>query len=178
MKPPGEGFFNDAYIVYELMDTDLHQVIRSSQPLSGAPLLRGCVALACADSRAALPQMTTFSTFCTRRGASRFTAAEAKRCSDAPWQLLRGLKYIHSANVLHRDLKPSNLLLNANCDLKVSRHCNAAIHVLSAVRTACMRRILTRHVDLRLRPGAQRRRARVHDRCVVDCLVLVVTQRR
>jgi serine/threonine protein kinase len=33
-------------------------------------------------------------------------------------QLLRGLKYIHSANVLHRDLKPSNLLLNANCDLK------------------------------------------------------------
>ena len=38
MKPPGDGFFNDAYIVYELMDTDLHQVIRSSQPLSGAPL--------------------------------------------------------------------------------------------------------------------------------------------
>ena len=37
MKPPGDGFFNDAYIVYELMDTDLHQVIRSSQPLSGAP---------------------------------------------------------------------------------------------------------------------------------------------
>jgi mitogen-activated protein kinase 1/3 len=32
---------------------------------------------------------------------------------------LRGLKYIHSANVLHRDLKPSNLLLNANCDLKI-----------------------------------------------------------
>ena len=35
------------------------------------------------------------------------------------YQLLRGLKYIHSARVLHRDLKPSNLLLNANCDLKV-----------------------------------------------------------
>lgn len=33
------------------------------------------------------------------------------------FQLLRGLKYIHSANVLHRDLKPSNLLVNANCDL-------------------------------------------------------------
>ncbi|XP_070543435.1 mitogen-activated protein kinase 4-like [Ptychodera flava] len=28
------------------------------------------------------------------------------------YQLLRGLKYIHSANVLHRDLKPSNLLIN------------------------------------------------------------------
>ena len=36
------------------------------------------------------------------------------------YQLLRGLKYVHSANVLHRDLKPSNLLLNANCDLKIA----------------------------------------------------------
>ncbi len=27
-------------------------------------------------------------------------------------QLLRGIKYLHSANVLHRDLKPSNLLVN------------------------------------------------------------------
>lgn len=35
------------------------------------------------------------------------------------YQLLRGLKYVHSANVLHRDLKPSNLLLNSNCDLKI-----------------------------------------------------------
>lgn len=34
-------------------------------------------------------------------------------------QILRGLKYVHSANVLHRDLKPSNLLLNASCDLKI-----------------------------------------------------------
>ena len=33
------------------------------------------------------------------------------------YQLLRALKYVHSANVLHRDLKPSNLLVNANCDL-------------------------------------------------------------
>jgi serine/threonine protein kinase len=30
------------------------------------------------------------------------------------YQILRGLKYIHSANVLHRDLKPSNILIN--CD--------------------------------------------------------------
>ena len=30
------------------------------------------------------------------------------------YQLLRGLKYIHSANVLHRNLKPANLFVN--CD--------------------------------------------------------------
>lgn len=35
------------------------------------------------------------------------------------YQILRALKYLHSANVLHRDLKPSNLLLNSNCDLKL-----------------------------------------------------------
>eukprot|EP00968_Pinguiococcus_pyrenoidosus_P000508 scaffold31_cov263-Pinguiococcus_pyrenoidosus.AAC.14 len=35
------------------------------------------------------------------------------------YQILCGLRYIHSAKVLHRDLKPSNILLNSNCDLKL-----------------------------------------------------------
>jgi mitogen-activated protein kinase 1/3/mitogen-activated protein kinase 6 len=69
--------FNDVYVMYELMDTDLHQIIRSDQPLTD------------------------------------------DHCQYFIYQLLRGLKYIHSADVLHRDLKPSNLLLNANCDLKI-----------------------------------------------------------
>ncbi|KVH89081.1 Protein kinase, ATP binding site-containing protein [Cynara cardunculus var. scolymus] len=77
IRPPQKENFNDVYIVYELMDTDLHQIIRSNQPL--------------ADDH----------------------------CRYFLYQILRGLKYVHSAHVLHRDLKPSNLLLNANCDLKI-----------------------------------------------------------
>ncbi|KAK4785833.1 hypothetical protein SAY86_002522 [Trapa natans] len=77
IRPPSKKQFNDVYIVYELMDTDLHQIIRSGQALND------------------------------------------DHCQYFLYQLLRGLKYVHSANVLHRDLKPSNLLLNANCDLKI-----------------------------------------------------------
>jgi len=37
------------------------------------------------------------------------------------YQMLRGLKYIHSAGVIHRDLKPENILVNgADCNLKIT----------------------------------------------------------
>jgi mitogen-activated protein kinase 1/3 len=79
MKPPSmdRADFNDVYLVYELMDTDLHQIVRSQQQLSD------------------------------------------EHSQYFLYQILRGLKYVHTAKVLHRDLKPSNLLLNANCDLKI-----------------------------------------------------------
>lgn len=35
------------------------------------------------------------------------------------YQILRGIKYVHSAGIIHRDLKPANLLVNSNCDLKI-----------------------------------------------------------
>ena len=34
IQPPDRDEFNDVYIVYELMDTDLHQIIKSNQPLT------------------------------------------------------------------------------------------------------------------------------------------------
>ena len=36
------------------------------------------------------------------------------------YQMLAGIKYIHSFSVIHRDLKPANILLNEDCSLKVS----------------------------------------------------------
>ncbi|XP_064425322.1 mitogen-activated protein kinase 13-like [Latimeria chalumnae] len=35
------------------------------------------------------------------------------------YQILKGLKYIHSAGIIHRDLKPSNLGINEDCELKI-----------------------------------------------------------
>ncbi|KAG5443452.1 Mitogen-activated protein kinase 15 [Clonorchis sinensis] len=35
------------------------------------------------------------------------------------YQLLRAVKFIHSANVIHRDLKPSNVLLDSDCHVKL-----------------------------------------------------------
>lgn len=77
--PPSCGIheFRDVYMVYEIMDTDLHQIIRSPQPLS------------------------------------------EEHIQFFIYQLLRGLKYLHTGGVAHRDLKPSNLLLNGNCELRI-----------------------------------------------------------
>jgi mitogen-activated protein kinase 1/3 len=35
------------------------------------------------------------------------------------YNILVGLKYIHSAEVLHRDLKPANILINEDCTVKI-----------------------------------------------------------
>eukprot|EP01133_Synstelium_polycarpum_P000396 gene396-465_t len=62
LKPPSKADFEDVYIISELMDTDLHNIISSPQKLSDDHI------------------------------------------NYFVYQILRGMKHIHSANVLHRDL--------------------------------------------------------------------------
>lgn len=35
------------------------------------------------------------------------------------YQMLKALRYLHSAELIHRDLKPSNVLLNSECKVKI-----------------------------------------------------------
>lgn len=72
-----DGTFSGLYLYEELMECDMHQIIKSGQPLTDA------------------------------------------HYQSFIYQILCGLKYIHSADVLHRDLKPGNLLVNADCQLKI-----------------------------------------------------------
>uniref|UniRef100_A0A915D4H0 Mitogen-activated protein kinase n=1 Tax=Ditylenchus dipsaci TaxID=166011 RepID=A0A915D4H0_9BILA len=77
LQPTNPHFFQEIYVLTELMQSDLHKIIVSPQPLT------------------------------------------ADHIKVFVYQILRGLKYLHSANVLHRDIKPGNLLVNSNCILKI-----------------------------------------------------------
>ena len=45
---------------------------------------------------------------------------EQKHITTVVYNLLCGIKYLHSANILHRDLKPANILINEDCSVKVA----------------------------------------------------------
>ena len=45
---------------------------------------------------------------------------ESKHITTVVYNLLCGLNYIHSANILHRDLKPANILINEDCTVKLA----------------------------------------------------------
>ncbi|EFO88475.1 hypothetical protein GCK72_013798 [Caenorhabditis remanei] len=67
--------FNDLYIVMELMDANLCQVIQMD--------------------------------------------LDHERLSYLLYQMLCGIRHLHSAGIIHRDLKPSNIVVRSDCTLKI-----------------------------------------------------------
>ena len=94
----------DVYIVQELMETDLYKLLKT-QRLSNGEFE---ASFSARENREMINDSVIM----------MYVSISDHICYFL-YQALRGLKYIHSANVLHRDLKPSNLLLNTNCDLKI-----------------------------------------------------------
>ena len=35
------------------------------------------------------------------------------------YQIIKGIYYLHSSNIIHRDIKPSNILATENVDVKI-----------------------------------------------------------
>lgn len=63
-----------------------------------------------------------------------------ERISYLLYQMLCGLKHLHSAGIIHRDLKPSNIVVDKKCSLKIldfglarsnSSHCNMTPYVVT-----------------------------------------------
>mmetsp|Transcript_5584 Transcript_5584/g.10148 ORF Transcript_5584/g.10148 Transcript_5584/m.10148 type:complete len:605 (-) Transcript_5584:1659-3473(-) len=50
----------------------------------------------------------------------QLTGLRPAQARNLTYQILRGLKYLHSAKILHRDLKPENLLIGTDGKLKIA----------------------------------------------------------
>jgi mitogen-activated protein kinase 1/3 len=35
------------------------------------------------------------------------------------YNILCGINFLHSANIMHRDIKPANILINSECEIKI-----------------------------------------------------------
>ena len=107
MLPPSKKEFKDIYVVCELMESDLHQVIKANDDLTRE------------HHQFFLYQMLRALKF--MHTGPLFLLSIHYMYSPLLFHLVVVLivKVVFAANVYHRDLKPKNILANANCKLKI-----------------------------------------------------------
>jgi len=103
----------DIYLTFDHMETDLHAVIRANIL---EDIHKKCV-LPSPSPPPPPPPPPPVSRHRCRHRSPPLTPAPFPRYII--YQLLKALKYMHSAELLHRDIKPSNLLLNSDCHVKL-----------------------------------------------------------
>ena len=112
LLPPHPREFRDIYVVFELLETDLHQVIKANDDLT--------------------PEHHQFFLYQMLRGlkyvhsgacngvtdAAGWTAGSQSSGTAPPRGRTHAAAACGAANVFHRDLKPKNILANSDCKLK------------------------------------------------------------
>merc|ERR1712088_1059700 len=80
--------------------------------------------LDCFTSQVSLGEFTDVYMVTHLMGADLNNIIKTQKLSDDHvqfliYQIIRGMKYVHSAGIIHRDLKPSNIAVNEDCELKI-----------------------------------------------------------
>lgn len=104
MLPPCRREFKDIYVVFELMETDLHHVIKTNDDLTPG------------HHQFFLYQLLRALKY-IHSGRHFINLGLSIPCTFL--QLITASNFFWTANVFHRDLKPKNILANADCKLKI-----------------------------------------------------------
>ncbi|XP_067103861.1 mitogen-activated protein kinase 9 isoform X2 [Osmerus mordax] len=101
-----------------------------------------------------------------------------ERMSYLLYQILCGIRHLHSAGIIHRDLKPSNIVVKTDCTLKILD--------FGLARTACTNFMMTPYVvtryyrapevilGMKYKENGKRRRMRWRRRIIMMMMIVMI----